>query len=169
MSRSHQAIAVLLVALFGLWGCSKAPTDGGISAEKLKAVETKLAKLEDDFRAASSARDQLRKKLSAAEENQVELQSQIDRLAKDVKIKDELIEKRTSERDLTAMQYENFRKGLKDLIIKAEESIAKPESTSPNSTPAIPTSLTKPEQVPANIPAPSAIEVPNVPALPVLK
>ncbi|WP_020472749.1 hypothetical protein [Zavarzinella formosa] len=148
MSRSHQAIAVLLVALFGLWGCSKAPTDGGLSAEKLKTVETKLAKLEDDFRAASSARDQLRKKLSQAEETQAELQAQTERLAKDVKIKDELIERRTSERDQTVSQYEGFRKGLKELISKAEESMAKSDAPASPAVPATPTSLTKPSELP---------------------
>lgn len=149
MSRSHQAIAVLLVALFGLWGCSKAPTDVGVSAEKIKAVETKLAKLEDDFRAASSARDQLKKKLTAAEEAQAELLAYKERLVKDIKIKDELIEKRTAERDLTTSQYDGFRKNLKDLINKAEESIAKADG---HSTSAIPTSLVKPESAPTNAP-----------------
>ncbi len=149
MSRSRQAIAVFLIALFGLWGCAKAPTDTGISAEKLKAVETKLAKLEDDFRAAASARDQFRKKLTQAEETQVTLQVQIDQLTKDVKAKDEAIERRTAERDLVAHQYEGFRKGLKDLIIKAEESVGKADGASPT-TPAIPTALTKPvEATPA--------------------
>ena len=155
MTRSHQAVAVFLVALFGLWGCSKAPTDTGVSAEKLKAVESKLAKLEDDFRAAASARDQFRKKLTLAEETQVTLQVQIDQLGKDLKAKDELIERRTAERDLTAHQYEGFRKNLKDLLIKADETFGKAENSSP-ATPAIPTSLTKPVEA---IPAPT-LELP---------
>lgn len=149
MSRSHQAIAVLIVSVFGLWGCAKAPSDGGMTAEKLKAVETKLAKLEDDFRAASSARDQLKKRLTAAEEAQAELVAFRDRLVKDIKVKDDLIEKRTAERDLSNTQYENFRKNLKDLILKAEESVAKTDSNTP---PVIPTSLVKPEATPVKAP-----------------
>src|SRR5947208_12946661 len=99
MSRSHQALGVLIVALFGLWGCSRAPSaDGGsASAEKLKAVETKLARLEDDFRAAASARDQLTKKLIVAEEARAAL-------LRDVKAKDELLQARTAERDQMAGQ-----------------------------------------------------------------
>ena len=150
MSRSHQAIAVLMVALFGLWGCGKAPGDAGISAEKLKAVETKLAKLEDDFRAANSARDQLKKKLTLAEEAQAELLAHKTRLTNDLKSKEELVEKRTAERDLTASQFEGFRKGLKDLLIKTEESIAKSGENA--GTPAIPTSLIKPEAAPVKAP-----------------
>ena len=59
MSRSRQAVGVLIVALFGLWGCSRAPSaDGGSSAtaEKLKRVQAELAgqwlglKIFDGFR-----------------------------------------------------------------------------------------------------------------------
>lgn len=163
MSRSHQAVAVLLVAIFGLWGCSKAPLDGGLSAEKLKSVEGKLTKLEDEFRATASARDQLKKKLIQAEEAQAEMQAQLDRLAKDIKIKDELIEKRTGERDLITNQYDGFRKNLKDLIVKAEESLGKTEPA--NATPAIPTSLKKPEAAPA-LPLPIDLPMPPIPAPP---
>src|SRR5262245_57254059 len=104
MSRSHHAVGVLLIAVFGLWGCSRAPSadSGSATADKLKTVETKLARLEDDFRAASSARDQLSKRLIAAEEARTALLTQVDRLNKDVKAKDDQVAARTAERDQAA-------------------------------------------------------------------
>lgn len=160
MYRYHRALAVFLVAIFGLWGCSRAPSNVAVSdsgsAEKLKSVETKLAKLEDDFRMANSVRDQLRKKLNESEETQKQLQAQLDTLKETLKVKDEAISKRTAERDQANAQYESFRKNVKDLLFKAEEALAKPEGSPV--VPAITTSNKKPEE-------PS---VPSVPALPEL-
>jgi len=140
MPRSHQVAALLIVSLFGLWGCSRAPSadSGSATAEKLKAVETKLAKLEQDFRAAASARDQLSRKLNAAE-------GQVERLNKDVKIKDDVIQMRTAERDQAAGQFKTLRDGLKDLLAKVEEG---PKSEGPLTVPVIPASNLKAE-VPA--------------------
>jgi septal ring factor EnvC (AmiA/AmiB activator) len=136
MSRSHQALGVLVVALFGLWGCSRAPSADSGSAEKLKAVESKLARLEDDFRAAASARDQLTKKLIAAEEARAAL-------LRDIKGKDDLLQARTSERDQVAGQFKALKDGLKELLAKAEGE-TKPEG-SPG-VPIIPASNPKPEK-----------------------
>ena len=151
MSRFRQAIGVLIVSLFGVWGCTRAPSaDGsGGTAEKVKALETKMARLEDDFRAASSARDQLSKKLLAAEEARLALQGQVTRMSQEMKAKDEQIQTRTTERDQVTGQYKTFRDGLKELLAKAEEG----KSEGSPMVPIIPTSNIKPES-------------PTVPALP---
>ena len=135
MSRSHQVVGVLIVSVFGLWGCSRAPSadSSAATAEKLKAVETKLARLEDDFRAAASARDQLTKKLLAAE-------GQVENLHKDVKAKEELVTTRTTERDQANGQLKTLKDGLKDLLTKMDDG-PKPEGTP--TAPVIPTSNTK--------------------------
>lgn len=160
MYRYHRALAVLLVSVFGLWGCSRAPSntvaDNG-SAEKLKSVEGKLAKLEDEFRLANSSREQMRKKMNEAEEGQKQLQAQLDALKDTIKAKEDAIAKRTAERDQMVAQYESFRKNVKDLLFKAEEALAKPETTP--TVPAIPTSNKKPEEVPVP-PAPTLPELP---------
>lgn len=148
MSRSHQALGILIVALFGLWGCSRAPSDG-TSAEKLKTVETKLARLEDDFRAAASARDQLTKKLIAAEEARTAA-------LRDIKAKDELLQSRTAERDHVATQLKILKDGLKELLAKTEGE-PKPDGSSAASV--IPVSSTK-------LDVPSLPTLPSVPAAP---
>ena len=143
MSRSRHAVGVLIVSVFGLWGCSRAPSADGSTgtAEKLKAVETKLARLEDDFRAAASARDQLGKKLVAAEDARTALVSQVDRLGKDLKAKDDQVAARTAERDQAAGQFKALKDELRDLLTKAENGM---KSESPT-VPVIPTSNVKPD------------------------
>lgn len=140
MSRSHQVVGVLIVSVFGLWGCSRAPSAESANAEKLKAVEMKLARLEDDFRAAASARDQLSKKLLATEEARTTLVGQVESLSKDLKAKEELVTTRTTERDQANVQLKTLKDGLKDLLTKMDES-PKPETTPAVSV--IPTSNTK--------------------------
>ena len=156
MSCSRHAVGVLLVAVFGLWGCSRAPSaDSGsaATAEKLKAVETKLARLEDDFRAAASARDQLSKKLLAAEEGRTALVVQVDRMGKDLRARDEQITQRTAERDQAAGQFKALKDELRELLAKAENGM---KSESSPSVSVIPTSNTKPD-LPAipDVPKPS--------------
>jgi septal ring factor EnvC (AmiA/AmiB activator) len=135
MSRSRHAVGVLIVTVFGLWGCSRAPSaDGAATADKLKAVEAKLARLEDDFRAVASARDQLSKKLIAAEEARVAL-------ARDAKAKDEQLQTRTAERDQAAGQYKALTDELRGLLSKAESGMKEPSPA----VPVIPTSHTRPD------------------------
>ena len=145
MSRSRHAVGVLLVTLFGLWGCSRAPSadSGSATAEKLRAVETKLARLEDDFRAASAARDQLSKKLLAAEEARTTLLVQVDRMGKDLKSRDEQITQRTAERDQAAGQFKALKDELRELMAKAENGMKPVEGSS--TVPVIPTSNVKPD------------------------
>jgi hypothetical protein len=146
MSRSSKAAGILIVSLFGLWGCTRAPSvdnGGAVTAEKLKAVETKLTRLEDDLRAASSARDQLSKKLLAAEEARIALQKQVQN-------KDEELTARTLERDQVSNQYKSFREGLRELLTKADDGMMDPSL----SLPVIPTTNTMPEVPIIPIPSP---------------
>jgi septal ring factor EnvC (AmiA/AmiB activator) len=143
MTRSRHAVGVLLVAVFGLWGCSRAPSaDGSATAERLRTVETKMARLEDDFRAAASARDQLSKKLLAAEEARTALLNQVDRLGKDLKARDDQLTTRTAERDQAAGQFKALKDELRELLAKADNGM---KSESSPTVPVIPTSNPKPD------------------------
>src|SRR2546429_9935501 len=79
VSRANRMLAVLVVASLGLWGCAQGPANNG-HVERLRGLETKIAKLEDDFRAAVVVRDQLRKKLTQAEEQKAQLGRQLEQL-----------------------------------------------------------------------------------------
>jgi septal ring factor EnvC (AmiA/AmiB activator) len=120
MSRAQKALSVLVVACLGLWGCAQGAANGHASAERMRALETKIAKLEDDFKAVVAVREQLRKQLIATEQERTQ---QAEQLQAVVKERDELRQQlvaRTSERDSVQSQFDQFRKGIKALLSQAE-------------------------------------------------
>jgi DNA anti-recombination protein RmuC len=129
MKQFLKAVGVFLVAAFGLWGCAQGP-GGSTASDRLKALEAKNARLEEDFRTASAARDQLRKKLTATEEAQTQLQQDLDELKTLLtKERDDLkgqLNQRIQERDVLQSQYDGFRRDLKDLLGQAEAALNRP-------------------------------------------
>ena len=133
MMQFHKAMAIWMIALFGLWGCSKAPPSGP-SPERVKA-------LEDDLKSAYAQRDQVNSKLRNSEVNVASHEKEIERLQGIVKQtsheRDDaqnMIKVRTTERDALQTQYESFRKTLKDLIGQAEVTLNRPVETTPTTT-----------------------------------
>jgi chromosome segregation ATPase len=108
MSRANKALVVLVVATLGLWGCAQGPGCG--SADKIQSLEDKVSKLEDDCKAVTSARDGVKKKLAALEEEFVKKQQELD----------QQIAARTAERDSVQTQFEQFRKNLRTLLGQAD-------------------------------------------------
>jgi len=117
MSNYQKVIAFGVVLIVGIWGCSESPSR---SAEKIKALEAKVSRLEEDFRSASASRDQFRKKLAEMEQEQAQLKQERDELQSTIKT-------RTAERDEITGHFDQFRKNLKELIGKTEAALAKPE------------------------------------------
>lgn len=118
MSDYTKAFAVVILSALGIWGCAQGPA-GGASVEKLKQLELKIARLEDDFRAATAARDQFRKKLAESEALVAELRTEVETLRPVLAERDELrhqLRLRTAERDQVTQQFEGFRKSLKELL-----------------------------------------------------
>lgn len=123
MTRADKTLALLVVALLGIWGCAQGPSGQSASAEKIKALESRVVKLEDDFRAATSARDQLRRKLAATEEERQQLVKEREDLQKQVVT-------RVGERDRLQSQYDQFRKNIRELLGQAEAAAAPASGTS---------------------------------------
>lgn len=141
MSRSHKALGFLLVAIAGIWGCARSSPGGSTGGEGNPSLAAKAQRLEEDFRAAAAARDQLRQKLIAAEERAVaaekragQLQTQLDgaksALASAVSERDGV----RAERDTLMAQYDTFRKGIKNLLGQAESALNNPGNTTPTVT-----------------------------------
>ena len=123
MTRANKALALLAVGLLGLWGCTQGPTNGSASVERIRALESKCSKLEDDYRAAAAARDQLRKKLAAVEEERAQLRKNLEAQLVVGRERDDLRQQllaRTQERDALQGQFEQFRKGLRSLLGQAD-------------------------------------------------
>jgi septal ring factor EnvC (AmiA/AmiB activator) len=112
MSRASKALIVLVVASTGLWGCAQGPA----SVERLKALEAKCAKLEEDGKAAADARDAAKKRVAALEEERTKLK-------KDLEERTIQLTTRTNERDRLQGQFEQVRKGLKDLLGQSEAAL----------------------------------------------
>jgi septal ring factor EnvC (AmiA/AmiB activator) len=118
MTRSSKALTVVLVASLGLWGCAQNPS-GNAQAERIKALEAKCAKAEEDYRAVAAARDQIRKRTAALEEERTQTQKELVVLKGAVKERDELrqqINLRQTERDQLQARCDRLKKGLQSLL-----------------------------------------------------
>jgi chromosome segregation ATPase len=129
MPRSLKILGFVLVTLLGAYGCAKGPGSAGSS--DTSATTAKSQKLEEDYRAAIAARDQFRLKLTAAEEQHAKAQRDLEQQLEQTKataaaekeaLKNE-VKARTGERDALLVQYETFRKNLKDLIGNADSAV----------------------------------------------
>jgi uncharacterized coiled-coil DUF342 family protein len=140
MIRFEKALVLAVIGALGLWGCAKGPS-GNVAAEKTKALEQKLSKLEEDFRVVAATRDQARQRLTAVEEQRTQLEKEVTRLKGTVKERDELrkqLASRTTERDTLQAQYDQFRRAIRDLVGQAETA-AGPALSRPASTTTSPT------------------------------
>ena len=125
MPRHYKVIGFLLVVLLGAYGCAKGP--GGAASADGGDGPAKVKKLEDDYRAAVAARDQFRQKLVYAETQQAQAQQELERTraaaaAERESLKGE-VKARTAERDALQVQYEAFRKNLRELIGSADTAV----------------------------------------------
>jgi outer membrane murein-binding lipoprotein Lpp len=117
MTRANKALVAMVIGVLGLWGCAQGPaSSSSASLERIKALESKCTKLEDDYRAVASARDQLRKKLAAAEDERARVQQELNARQGVMKERDEL----KAQLIASQGQFEQFRKSLKTLLGQAE-------------------------------------------------
>lgn len=137
MTRAHKVLGFLLVTLVGIYGCAKGPaptpttTNTPTTESKSNpALEAKIHRLEDDFKAAAASRDALRQKLTAAEDQQARLQRQADQAKQEAVVaaqeRDALrneIKTRTTERDDVKSQYATYIKSVREQADKAEAAM----------------------------------------------
>lgn len=115
----NRIAAVLLIALAGVWGCSQSPNNRAALLERIKLLEDKNARIEDEIVAVANARDNVRQQLAKAEDH-------IQKLQAVVKERDELrvqVRARVGERDQVANQYEQFRKTVREMVSQAESTV----------------------------------------------
>jgi septal ring factor EnvC (AmiA/AmiB activator) len=125
MRRARKALVIAVVATLGVWGCAKGPAGGYAGADRIKTLEAKNAKLEEDCRVATTASEQLQKRVAALEQQRNQMQHKLEQLQLVTKERDGLrqqVEARTSERDALQVQFEQFRKGIRNLLGQAEAS-----------------------------------------------
>lgn len=116
MTRGGKSLSVMLVAMLGLWGCARGPVG---QAERIRSLETKCSKLEDDYRSVANARDQARKQVAALEAERTRLQHELADKQAVLKERDTLrqqVSVRTNERDNLKQRCDRMKKGLQDLL-----------------------------------------------------
>src|SRR5947209_4405916 len=98
MKSANKALLVLLaVMMIGLWGCAKGTGPAG--SARLRDLEARNAKLEEDYRAVAGARDQARQRAASLDQERAALQQQVEQLTRE---RDELrqqVTARAGERD----------------------------------------------------------------------
>lgn len=134
MIRTYKVLLIVGLTIFGVWGCGKSTStsEGG-------SPTAKIAKLEDELKAATAARDSFRQKLADSENANRAESARYQALAKE---RDELqgkLARKGDEYKELQVQYDGFRKNLKELIGQAEVAI-EPKAKGVTATPV---SLTK--------------------------
>jgi len=123
MTRANKALVVMVIGVLGLWGCAQGPANSSsASLERIKALESKCTKLEDDYRSVASARDQLRKRLATADEERARVQQELNVRQGVMKERDDLKVQLAAAQG----QFEQFRKNIKTLLGQAESAAAGP-------------------------------------------
>jgi chromosome segregation ATPase len=108
--------------MVGLWGCSQHSAPLSASA-RLRELEAKNARLEDDYKLVAAARDQARTKV---EEQRAQLLSQMEAIEKITHERDDLkqnVVMRTAERDNVTSQLTQFGRDLQSLATKIELAV----------------------------------------------
>lgn len=133
MRSANKALLLMVaVSLLGAWGCSQG--GGSQNSARVRDLESRYAKLEEDHRATLAARDEARKSLSAAEQERARLRQQVSALQLAATERDELrqqVARLTSERDGFQGQLQQFAKELQGLLGKIEAAASAPAQGPP--------------------------------------
>jgi chromosome segregation ATPase len=120
MSSANKALLiVMVVATLGLWGCAQNP-GGSANGARIRDLESRNAKLEEDYRAAIATRDQYRKRLTSAEEQRTELTQQLEVVVRERDELNQQINVRMGERDALHGQLIQLGKELQSLAGRIE-------------------------------------------------
>jgi septal ring factor EnvC (AmiA/AmiB activator) len=125
MSRAGLIYSLFLVGVVvALNGCNRAVTpQPSTSVERVRTLESRIARLEEDYRSAAATRDQARKQAAQLQEQKASLEQQLARITAEYEANREtlaqeqnLLRQRTSERDLLNSRCERMKKGLQSLL-----------------------------------------------------
>jgi len=127
-------LAVMMFSSLGLWGCTH--QQNGAYSTKIRELEARYTKLEEDYKSVVHTSDQLRKKVGQLETQRADLSKQVAELQGIAKERDELrsqVAARTSERDNLHNQMAAFRKDVQDLLGRMDGAL---QTTAVNAVPA---------------------------------
>jgi predicted RNase H-like nuclease (RuvC/YqgF family) len=132
MTRGGKTFSVMMVVFLGIWGCARAPVGASAQAERIRTLESKCSKLEDDYRSVAAARDQARKQSAALESERTRLQKELADKQAILQERDELrqqIAARTNERDNLQQRCDRMKKGLQTLLGQDDAMLPTPPAS----------------------------------------
>jgi len=145
MSRAVTTYLAFLGVIFAsVAGCGRTqPVQTATSGERVKTLEARVARLEEDYRSAAATRDQARRQASQLQEQKTQLEEQIARLTlalETQKVEAEAsraalaqeqsqLRLRTNERDVLQTRCEKLKRGLQTLLGQDEAAIAPPTTS----------------------------------------
>jgi chromosome segregation ATPase len=135
MTRFSKSMIVMVVTACGLWGCARGPAGSAAQAERLRALEAKCAKYEDDYRSVAEARDQAKRAVAGLQQERSRLQKELTLKQEAEKERDELrklVEARAGERDQLQARCDRLKKGIQNLI--GQDEGAAPGANGPTLT-----------------------------------
>src|SRR5262245_29181644 len=137
--------AVVLVVGLGIWGCARKPSERGES-DRVRSLEGRCVKLEQDYRTAAQARDKARSDVAALEREAIdrdllikerdearsqaeEAKAEFDRIARQLAQRTnerDLLRRdlnvTTAERDTVMGRYDRLRRGLQEVMAQDDDS-----------------------------------------------
>jgi chromosome segregation ATPase len=138
MNCANKALLVVLVVMsLGLWGCSQNSSQSAPRSARLRDLESRYTKLEEDYAAAIAARDQAVQNQQMVEQQRTQLQRQLEQARLVIRERDELrhqVSQRTSERDTIQAHLTQLGRELQNLVGKidaASSTVTTPVTTAP--------------------------------------
>jgi uncharacterized coiled-coil DUF342 family protein len=104
-------------------------------SDRIRTLESKCTKLQDDYRSVASARDQAQKQVDALKAERARLQNELTDKQTIVKERDALREQistRTNERDNLQQRCDRLKKGLQNLL--GQDDALLPTPAAPTAT-----------------------------------
>jgi hypothetical protein len=129
MSRTNKALSILMLSFLGLWGCAQGPTNSTGQAERVKKLEEKCARLDEEFRLRSIERDDARKQAAALEQEKTQLTKERGRLQKEVDELRLVVKERDrlrQEVEIKTARCEKLKAGLKTLLTEDDAMLTLP-------------------------------------------
>jgi chromosome segregation ATPase len=125
MSCAHKALLVVIVVTsLGLWGCTQ--NRGGSTAARVRDLEARNAKLEEDYKASVADGTEVRKKLADTEEQVARLTRQASQVTGLQKERDRLRRQVTTtqtERNALQARLQEFSRDLQALVGRVDSAV----------------------------------------------
>jgi chromosome segregation ATPase len=145
MNCAHKALLVVgVVTTLGLWGCTQNHAGNSSTAARIRDLEARNAKLEEDYKAAAAESTDLRKKLADSEDETAHLTQKANQLQVVLRERDRLRQQVAStqkERNHLQARLQEFSRDLQALVGRVDAAASgSPPPAAATSTTAIPES-----------------------------